>query len=96
MNDRILARRIGECAKDSSKVIWTIHAKKRLQQRKVSLAQALEVLRAGTVVERAHRDIRGNWKCTLGKLVAGDRVKVAAVLIERGSNHSVVVVTVMK
>jgi hypothetical protein len=94
MNDRLLARRIAELARDSSRVVLLPHAKRRMQKRGVSYSQVLQVLTKGVVVEPAHRDVYGYWKCTLSLLVAGDRIKVAAVLQE-DQGAKVVVITVM-
>jgi hypothetical protein len=66
-----------------------------MSQRRVTLPQVLEVLREGAVVENAHQDIRGNWKCTLERVVAGDRVKVAAAVTESKDGDRVVVITVI-
>ena len=48
-----------------------------MRQRRVTLPQVLTVLRKGRVVEPAHQDVKGNWKCTLECLAAGDHVRVA-------------------
>jgi len=95
MNDQMLSRRIAEVAKDSSKVIILPHAKQRMRQRGVLLTQVNQVLLRGRVVEHAHRDIHGNWKCTLEATIAGDRIKVAAALREDPAGDFVIVITVM-
>ncbi len=64
-------------------------------KRKISRTQVLEVLRKGYIVEHAHLNIKGNWQCTLEKLVAGDLIKVAAALMTDSSGEWVVVITVM-
>ena len=94
MTDRLLMRRIAEAAEDSSRVILTDHAKKRMRKRRVLLPQVLHVLKHGTIAEPAHQDVRGNWKCTLQGLFAGDRIKVSAVLLEENGTQ-VLVITVM-
>ena len=63
--------------------------------RKVVPTQVLHVLRLGYVVEPAHRNIRGNWQCTLEAHVAGDQVRVVAVLMTDSDGEWVVIVTVM-
>ena len=95
MNDRMLSRRIAEVAQDSSKVILLPHAKQRMRQRKVLFTQVIQVLTRGAVIEHAHRDIYGNWKCTLELLIAGDRIKVVTVLQESKHHDTVVVITVI-
>jgi hypothetical protein len=47
------------------------------------------------VVEPAHRNIRGNWQCTLEARLAGDQVRVAAALLTDTDGEWVMVVTVM-
>ena len=95
MNDQMLSRRIAEIAKDSSKVIILPHAKQRMCRRKINRRQVDQVLLHGKVVEHAHRDIYGNWKCTLEAVIAGDRIKVPAVLNETPTGDFVIVITVM-
>lgn len=92
--DTSLSRRIAEVAADSSRVQVTFHAKQRMRQRRVMLTQVLEVLAHGRVVEHAHQNIQGHWQCTLERVVAGDRIKVAAALTQDGDDF-VVVITVM-
>lgn len=94
MNDANLRRLIAKTASDSERVQVTRHARKRMQERKITLAQVLKVLQEGVVVEHAHQDIHGNWCCKLEKLVAGDRVGVVASLKEQNGTV-VVVITVM-
>ena len=65
-----------------------------MRQRRVTLPQVLTVLRKGRVVEPAHQDVKGNWKCTLECLAAGDHVRVAAA-IEEEHAIAVIVLTVM-
>jgi Domain of unknown function (DUF4258) len=95
MNDQSLQRKIAELAQDSSKVILTAHAKRRMRERHILLTQILQVLQKGCVVEHAHQDIHGHWKCTLELLVSGDLIKVAAALGENELKEKVVVITVM-
>jgi hypothetical protein len=47
------------------------------------------------VVEPAHQDIYGCWKCTLESLISGDVIKVAAALDKDDSGDLVLVITVM-
>lgn len=99
MNDETLRRKIAAIAResvssDSPRVIVLPHAKKQMRKRRVTPTQMYEVLMKGYVVEHAHRDIKGNWKCTLEARTAGDRVKVSAALTD-SYGESVVVITVM-
>ena len=95
MNDVSLGRKIALLAADSSRVVILPHAKKRMRQRHILLTQVLHCLRRGRVVEPAHRDIKGCWKCTLEVLISGDLVKVAAALDKDEVGELVLVITVM-
>lgn len=100
MNDENLRRRIAQIARDSlhstlPRVIVLPHAKQQMRKRRVLLTQIYEALQKGYVIEPAHRDIYGCWKCTLEHVVAGDRVKVVAALCQSENNETVVVITVM-
>lgn len=95
MNDASLARKIAQIAADSSRVVITGHAKKRMRQRHILLTQVVHCLKHGIVIEPAHQDIKGSWKCTLEASVSGDMVKVAAALSTDDFGELVVVVTVM-
>ena len=95
MSNETLRKRIALISRDSARVVTISHAKKRMVQRRILLTQVLQVLNGGKVVEPAHRNIHGNWQCTLERLVAGDRIKIVAALEERISGEHVIVITVM-
>jgi hypothetical protein len=95
MNEVSLARKIAGIAADSSRVVTSAHAKGRMKRRKILLTQVLYCLRKGKVVEPAHQDIYGCWKCTLEALVSGDRIKVAAAVCQDETGEYVVIITVM-
>jgi hypothetical protein len=99
MNDENLRRRIALIARasvssNSPMVVVLPHAKQQMRKRRVLLTQVYEVLQRGVVIEPAHRDIKGCWKCTLEHLTAGDRIKVVAALCHH-EHETVVVITVM-
>src|SRR5262245_38457361 len=95
MNDQVLRQRIAEVAGDPARVLLTRHARMRMRTRKVLLTKVLRVLRFGYVVEPAHRNIRGNWQCTLKARVGGDLVQVAAAMMRDLNGEWVVVITVI-
>lgn len=95
MNDASLRRKIAELAKDSARVVLTAHAKRRMRQRHILITQVLHCLRQGSVVEPAHQDITGCWKCTLETIVSGDVVRVAAAIDKDDNGELVIVITVM-
>lgn len=95
MNDVSLRRKIAQIAANSSRVVVTPHARTRMRKRRILLTQVLHCLRKGSVIEPAHQDINGCWKCTLESHVSGDVVKVAAAIDRDASGELVVVITVM-
>jgi hypothetical protein len=95
MNDVSLKRKIAQIAADSSRVVILPHAMKRMRKRRILLTQILYCLRNGNVIEPAHQDIKGCWKCTLEALVSGDLVRVAAALDKDEAGELVLVITVM-
>jgi hypothetical protein len=95
MNDENLRKKIAQVASVSGRVFIVGHAKTQMLRRRVNRRQVDDVLKKGRVVEPAHRNIHGNWQCTLEYLTSGDRVKVAAALETDSSGESVVVITVM-
>ncbi len=95
MTDHALKRRIADLARDSANIIVTSHARERMRSRHILFTQIQQVLLRGAVVEPAHQDIYGCWKCTLQLTISGDAIKVAAALGEDENKNKVVVVTVM-
>lgn len=95
MNDVSLRRKIAQIAADSSRVVILPHAKQRMRKRRILLPQILHCLRLGNVIEPAHLDIKGCWKCTLEILSSGDLVRVAAALDRDEVGEVVLVITVM-
>ena len=95
MSDARLRRLISTLAANSGNVLFSTHARKRMKERRILATQVLYVLTHGMVIEPAHQDIHGNWKCTLQATSAGEVVKVAAALTDDASGKQVVVITVM-
>src|SRR2546423_732875 len=96
MNDVTLRKRIAWLVSDSSKMLPTKHAKQQMRKRKISPVQVLEVLRKGVVIESAHRNVKGNWQCTLQHRTGGNEIKVAAALwADDTGSEWVVVITAM-
>lgn len=94
LNDVNMLRIIREIAKDTSKVFILPHAKKRMKQRKITQTQVYACLRKGTIYEPAHPTIKGDWKCTLQYLHAGDEVRVAASIEGGAQGEWIAVITV--
>lgn len=96
MNDHTLRKRIAQLVVESSRMLLSKHAKQQMRRRRISPIQVLDTLRRGRVVEAAHRNIRGNWQCTLQHRTGGDEIKVAAaVWIDDANGEWVVVITAM-
>jgi hypothetical protein len=94
LNDQNLRRLISDMARDSGRVFITPHAKKRMRERKITLAQVLDCLCNGLVSEPAHTNMQGNWQCTMIRRNAGDDVRVAAALERAEDGDWVAVITV--
>jgi len=89
-------RLIREIAQDSSRVIVTTHARKRMRERRISLPQVLNCLVKGQIAEGPAQDVHGNWVCTLRWRDAGDFLRVAVALKhDVTTGHKVIVITVM-
>lgn len=85
---------IREAAKDSAYVFVTVHAQKRMSQRKITMAQLLRCLRQGRITEGPARDhIKGGWKCTVEHYTAGESLG-ASVAIETIQATGITVITV--
>ena len=69
-----------EIAADSARVVLLAHAKQRMRQRQVTLAQVLDVLRKGRMAESASVDIHGNWKLTIRGSSCGQDISVAGAI----------------
>ena len=95
MTDASLRRRIAELARDSANIVIVQHARQRMRERHILWMQIQKVLLSGQVVEHAHLDIHGCWKCTLKLTVSADSIRVAAALGEDKNRNRVVVITVM-
>lgn len=94
MNDANMLRLIRDLAQDTQNVFLLPHAKQRMKQRRITLTQIYACLRAGSIYEPAHTDIRGDWKCTLQHLSAGDDIRVAAVIKCDDQGNWIAVITV--
>ena len=70
-------RIVREAATDSARVFFVEHARLRMRQRRISVADVLACLRSGRITEPVHQDIRGRWKCALAGIVSGQHVTVA-------------------
>ena len=67
---------IHELAADSNNLVFIGHFRERLRERRVSMRQVMLVLEGGSVIDGPTRDEFGEWRCTIRKRVAGQRVHV--------------------
>ena len=77
LNDANARRLLREIAQDSSNVIFTAHARKRMKERKITSMQVLACLQGGVVTEPVALDIHQCRKLTLTHRVAGNNMEVA-------------------
>ena len=94
LNDANMLRVIRRLAKDTGNIFILPHAKKRMKQRKITQTQVYACLRLGVIYESAHSGIKGDWKCTLQHLHAGDEIRVAAAIESGGQGKWIAVITV--
>jgi hypothetical protein len=94
LNDGNMLRLVREIAQDTANVFIEPHAKKQMKRRHITRTQVYACLRAGSIDEHAHENIRGNWKCTLRHHHAGELVRVVAAIEKDPDGNWIAVVTV--
>lgn len=84
-----------ECAADDRRVFFSPHARQRMVERQITRLQVLRCLEKGSLSEPPHRDVRGDWRCTVSHYTAGAHVSVAvAFKFHEETGKRVVIVTV--
>lgn len=83
-----------EIAKDSSRVVFTLHAEKRMRQRKITRTQVLRCLTHGHIVEGPAPSMKGNMEMKLEVMSAGEIVVVVVALEKDESGNFAVIITV--
>lgn len=73
-------------------VIFHAHAKQRMRKRHITPGQVFACLRLGVIIEGPSLDMKGNWRCTMYRLAAGEEVKVVVSLLTAAN---LIVITVM-
>lgn len=88
---------VQELAGVGGRIVFSAHARQRMQERDVSSQQVVNVLLRGQIVEPVRWESdRECYRLALRALTAGDEVTVAcAIEVERLMGQVVVVVTVM-
>lgn len=84
---------IAEIAKDSSRVFITDHARKRMNERKITDTQIHRCLGHGQMKDEPFRNQKGNWQVTLETITAGERVVVVAAIEKEVDGGYIVVIT---
>lgn len=79
---------------EGSRLFFSAHAEERMKHRRISRKQVLETLRNGVISEPLHRDVRGDWRCSVNWFYAGLGLTVAVAFKLLDSGEMVVVVTV--
>ncbi|WP_146183279.1 DUF4258 domain-containing protein [Limnohabitans sp. JirII-29] len=93
-SDRQLERHIRQSAKDSTHVIFTTHARKRMRERYINDPMVLEVLRMGSFALPPELNIKHpGLLCRMQRFVAG--MQVAVVVYVEYPATDLVIVTVM-
>ena len=89
---RSIVDRVRRLAEDSIDIHWSRHALERMDDREISMRQAIETLRRGELVEDPMREDYGEWSIILAKRHAGRTIQVVAVITE---SDGLIVKTVM-
>lgn len=85
---------IKDIAADSSRVVFTIHAEKRMRQRRITRIQILRCLTHGHIIEDPALSIKGNWEMKREVMSAGEMIAVVAALEKDDSGNFAVTITV--
>jgi Domain of unknown function (DUF4258) len=68
------ARRvIQEIAQDTSRIDWSVHAQERMEEREITDADVLAILRQGDIAAAPQRNERGEWECEVVHRLRGAR-----------------------
>ncbi|MCL2829734.1 MAG: DUF4258 domain-containing protein [Betaproteobacteria bacterium] len=94
MNDADMLQMVRRIAANSDSIFFGPHSLKRMKRRHITRMQVIASLRQGSIEESAHKNIRGNWQCTLRHLHAGDLVRVAAAIEKDDNGAWIAVITV--
>ena len=79
---QVFELRVHALAKRSAFQFSAPHFQKRLQERRITMRQVIEVLRQGKIVDGPAKDEWGDWRVKLQRRVAGRRVQVVVAVKE--------------
>lgn len=80
-------------AEGDSRIIFTKHAKERMEERAITRLQVKRCLQHGLYREEPSRGVKGNWEFSLSSVSAGDNLVVAAALDEDARGNKIIVIT---
>lgn len=82
-----------EAAEGKRRLLFSKHAEKRMEQRRIGRRQVLYVLAAGAISEPLHQDAAGAWRCNVSGVHACMRLTVGVVLKQNEAGAWVIVAT---
>ena len=85
-----------EAGEGKRRLLISVHAVKRMKERRIGRRQVLETLKHGTISEPLHQDVRGDWRCNVSWRYAGERITLGVVLKLQDSGEWVVIATVFE
>lgn len=88
---REILNRVSELANETFNIHWTEHALERMEEREITMRQALSTLRLGDIEGNPEPDKDGGWKLVLARRSAGTHVRLVVAL----DDDELYVVTVM-
>ena len=83
--------KVRDGAENTGNILWTDHARERIEERDITDRQALRTIREGNIDGKIVPDGQDEWKLTLKKRDAGQTVHVV-VAISGGQDLTVITV----
>jgi hypothetical protein len=68
---------VKELAVESSNVVFTVHALRRMKLRKVTPLEIFQCLLKGVIVEGPVLGVKGDWELAIERMWAGRKLRVA-------------------
>jgi hypothetical protein len=85
LTSSVAERRIKELAASTENIKWSSHALQRMNEREIFDADALRILRQGTICGSPKETSAGEWKCKMVRRLRGAReAGVVAIILRRG------------
>lgn len=90
LSDPAAKRLLHQVADDTSRVIFTDHAKAQMRKRKITPVQVINCLKKGRISESPVLDHHGNWKLTIERYACGEQIG-CAVAIDMSGPKAIVI-----